>query len=87
MEKEKMMEFKEGMSLYAMIPFSRPETKKIHIDYVLPSKAYSDETFIVYRVYGTHKRWWHTFLCTVEEMNLYVELAERKKERQQNTKI
>jgi len=70
-------EFKEGQSFRACVPFSQPETAKVHIDYILPSKAYSDETFIVYRVFGKHKRWWHTFLCTPKQMKLYIELAKK----------
>jgi len=75
--KENIAEFKEGMSFLAYTPFSQPKVMKVHIDYVLPSKAYSDETFIVYRIFGIHKRWWHTFLCTTEQMKHYIEMAKR----------
>lgn len=74
----KITEFKAGMSFRAMPPFSQPKTIKVHIDYVLPSKAYSDVTLIVYRVFGKQKKWWHEFMCEKREMEMYIERAERK---------
>jgi hypothetical protein len=71
--KGEITKFKEGMTFYAIVPFSQPNSIKVHIDYVLPSKVYSDEIFIVYRVFGKHKRWWHTFLYTTEDMKHYIE--------------
>jgi hypothetical protein len=63
--------FKAGMSLRAIVPFSS-EIMKVHIEYVLPS-IYIDRKLIVYRVFGKHKRWWHEFLCTEEEMQWYID--------------
>jgi hypothetical protein len=71
-------QFKEGTTFNAVTPFSQPKAMKVHIDYVLPSKTYYDETFVVYRVFGTHKRWWHTFICTTEDMKFYIARAAKK---------
>ena len=70
-------EFKEGMSFRAVVPFSRPDAIKVHIDHILPS-IYEGRKLIVYRVFGKHKQWWHEMICTDEDMEYYKELAERK---------
>ena len=69
----------EGNSFRARVPFGGRESMKVHICYVLPSKAYSDETLVIYKVYGKHKQWWHEFMCDKEQMEFYIELAERNK--------
>ena len=74
---EKITEFKAGMSFRAKVPFSQPNTIKVHIDHVLPS-IYEDRKLIIYRVFGKHKQWWHEFMCTDEYMQWYKERAERK---------
>lgn len=76
MSSEKSNKFKAGMSFSARVPFSQPNTAKVHIDHVLPS-YYSDVTLIIYRVFGKHKQWWHEFMCTKEEMELYIELTKK----------
>lgn len=65
-----MKKLKEGMSFKAKVPFSQPNTTKVHIVYILPS-IYEGERLIVYRVFGKHKRWWHELMCTEREMNIY----------------
>lgn len=72
----KVREFKSGMSFKAIIPFSF-KPMKVHIDHVLPS-IYEGEKLIIYRVFGTHKRWWHQFMCTDSEMSLYRTLNDDK---------
>lgn len=52
------------------------DSMKIHIMYVLDG-IYKDQKLIVYRYFGKHKRWWHQFICTDEEMNFKVELYNR----------
>ena len=66
--------YKEGQSFKVKIPFGR-EPMKIHITYVLPSKCYRDRTLIIYKVYGKHRRYWHEFMCDIDDMNHYVEMA------------
>ena len=73
----KITELKVGMSFRAVIPFSQPNTIKVHIDHILPS-IYEGRKLIVYRVFGKHKQWWHEFMCTHEDMKWYKEGAERK---------
>ncbi len=73
----KITELKEGMSFRAVVPFSQPNTIKVHIDHILPS-IYEGRKLIVYRVFGKHKQWWHEFMCTNEDMQWYKERAERK---------
>lgn len=68
-----------GASFTATVPFGHREHLKVHIDYVLPSKCYSDVTLVVYRVFGKHKQWWHQFMCTMEEMEYYIEDAKNNK--------
>jgi len=68
------MEFKAGQKFKAQIPFGA-KPMKIHICYVLPSKAYKDETLIIYKVYGKHKQYWHEFMCTKELMKTYIDIA------------
>lgn len=70
-------EFKPGMSFRARIPFSEPDTIKVHIDHVLPS-IYPGRKLLVYRVFGKHKRWWHEKMCTDKEMSLYKESGGQK---------
>jgi hypothetical protein len=69
------LNIKEGATFYVKVPFSSPNKIKVHIDYVLPSKIYDDETLIVYRVFGKNKKWWHQFMCTEDEMLTYIELS------------
>jgi hypothetical protein len=73
----KITEFKAGMSFRAVVPFSQPNTIKVHIDHILPS-IYEGRQLIVYRVFGKHKQWWHEMMCTDEDMKWYKERAERK---------
>jgi hypothetical protein len=68
----------EGNSFQARVPFAWPESMKVHIEYVLPSKAYAGETLIIYKVYGKHHQWWHEFMCTKKEMEFYIDLAKGK---------
>ena len=65
--------FKPGQSFRAKIPFGF-QPMKIHICYVLPSKAYSNRTLIVYKVYGKHRQWWHELICTETDMKHYIEM-------------
>ncbi len=62
------------MSFRGIVPFSSPETIKIHIRYVLPS-IYRGQKLIIYAVFGKHKQWWHELMCTAEDMEQYKERA------------
>lgn len=74
-------EIKEGNSFRACVPFASPSAYKVHICYVLPSKAYSDVTLVIYKVYGKHKQWWHEFMCTKKDMEFYIQLYEERKKK------
>lgn len=67
---------KEGNTFSACIPFSGYLPAKVHICYVLPSKAYSDVTLVIYKVYGKHKQWWHEFMCTQNQMESFIQFYE-----------
>ncbi len=72
------MEYKPGMSFRAVTDFSQPKDIKVHITHVIPSSCYSNLTFVVYKMFGTHKRWWHERMCKTTEMDWYRERAELK---------
>lgn len=69
-----MKKLKVGDKVRAAIPFGR-EPMLCHITYILPSPVYSDVTLIIYKVFGKHKRWWHEFMCTEEQMLFNMEMA------------
>jgi hypothetical protein len=66
-----------GKSFNAIVPFSQPNSIKVHIDHILPSIV-DGQQLVVYRVFGKHKRWWHYFICSDESMNFYIDLYERQ---------
>ncbi|RLI38911.1 hypothetical protein DRO66_00375 [Candidatus Bathyarchaeota archaeon] len=74
-------EYKEGESFRAIVPFGR-ESMKVHICYVLPSKCYSDDTLLIYKVYGKHKQWWHELMCRTDQMDMYRHFYDKR----ENTK-
>ena len=69
------MEFKPGQILKARIPFRWDKASKVHILHVLPSVYEHEKGLIIYKVYGTHKQWWHTFMNTGMDMDHYIKLA------------
>lgn len=69
------MKLEEGKSYKAKIPFG-DKPMKVHICYVLSSKAYRDRTLIIYKVFGKSKRWWHEFMCTEKEMQYNIKRAD-----------
>ena len=70
------MEFEAGQKFKAKIPFG-DEPMKVHICYVLQSKAYRSRILIVYKVYGKHRQWWHELMCTAADMEYYIEDVKR----------
>jgi len=62
---------KEGNSLRMYVPFLG-KSGKIHITNIL--KDYYGKTLVVYRVFGTHKRWWHTFM--MDEYSIYTNIKQ-----------
>lgn len=70
---------KSGETYYIMGVVSfKPAPIKIHIDYVLESKHYEDETLIVYSFYSKRKQWC-TNMETEEMLQVLIDRAERIK--------
>lgn len=81
MSEENSREFKAGDTFRAIVPFSSPESIKVHIDYVLPSKI-DKTTLLIYRVFGKHKRWWHELMCDSISMEHYINWYELRKQKE-----
>jgi len=71
-----MSTYKSGQVIKAKVPF-RWEVSTIHIEHVIELSK-SNHKLIIYRVFGTQKRWWHYISCFDYQMDMYVKDAKNR---------
>lgn len=71
-----IMKFKSGQIFKAIVPYCEFKPQKVHIDHVLPS-FYENQELIIFRVWKRNKPWWHEFMCTNHQMEMYIETAQK----------
>ena len=57
------MAIKEGKEYRVRLPFLGT-IKNVRVEYILPSKSYEDETFVVYRYFERNR--WNTNMVQIE---------------------
>jgi len=65
-------EIREGNSFRVLAPHSL-DSLKVHICYILRSRAYPKTTLIVYKYYVRRHQYWREVMCTKKEMEFYIE--------------
>ena len=77
--------FKPGQT-YRVKPSWSLDTHKIHIVSVIDEDI-GMGTFIVYRLFGKYKQWWHYYIESASMVKLYIAFAkEKEKQKVKNEK-
>lgn len=66
------MKIEQNKSYHLILPNSRVD-RKVHIDYILPSKCYNNEELVVYRYYEQHRRAWVQEIIERYKLEMYNE--------------